>query len=149
MSLLENRLFFILALFFTIIVAAGTSFLVLRFFAFPAPEAEDVELEEARELGVIYEFGEFTVNLAEADSRRFLRTFVVMELSHSRVEGEMEKREHQIRDRIIRIIRGKMAKDLAQEHQILELKEEILGFINPLLTNGKVLDLWFTDFVIQ
>ncbi len=144
----DSKLHLVLAVLVIILVAGGTSFLVLRMFI-DSPSEEEVAGELPEEIGETYEFGDVTVNLADAGGRRFLRATLVFEISSSRVEDELIERSPQVRDRILSTLRGKEAADISKDPEVKELKQEIIDKINPLLRHGEITDLWFTEFVIQ
>ncbi len=96
-----------------------------------------------------YKLDTFIVNLADEDGSRYLKVDMTLALSNKEVEKEVEKKLPVVRDAIITVISNKYYKDVASPAGKLALKREIMARINLLLTTGKVVDIYFTDFVVQ
>ena len=96
-----------------------------------------------------YKLDTFIVNLADEDGSRYLKVDMTLALSNKEVEKEIDKKLPMIRDAIITVISNKYYKDVATPAGKLALKREIMARINLLLTTGKVVDIYFTDFVAQ
>ena len=80
---------------------------------------------------------------------RFVRTEIVLELDNSKnLEAEIQRREPQIRDRIISILRSSVDQ-LSSPDSLNTLKLDIVTQINNMLISGTVMDAYFVDLVIQ
>ena len=63
---------------------------------------------------------------------------------------ELDKRQAQIRDITITLLREKKAADLkAGNTAVIELKQQIQKHINIVLENGQVTAVYFTEFIVQ
>lgn len=105
-----------------------------------------------REIGPTYELGNFIVNLSSPNGlqSRFVRTEIVLELDNSKnLEAEIQRREPQIRDRIISILRSRSIDQLSSPDSLNTLKLDIVTQINNMLISGTVMDAYFVDLVIQ
>ena len=91
----------------------------------------------------------FTVNLNDANQRRYLKTGVVIAYQEGRLLEELEKRQPQLRDLTITVLRRWTAADLAEEESLEKLRTELMGEINSVLTSGEVKDIYFTEFIVQ
>ncbi len=96
-----------------------------------------------------YKLDTFIVNLADEDGSRYLKVDMTLALSNKEVEKEIEKKLPVIRDAIITVISNKYYKDISTPAGKLALKREIMARVNLILTTGKVVDIYFTDFVVQ
>ncbi len=96
-----------------------------------------------------YDLDTFIVNLADEDGSRYLKVKMTLALSNKEVQKEIEKKLPVIRDAIITVISNKYYKDVATPAGKLALKREIMARINIILTTGKVVDIYFTEFVAQ
>ncbi|HHV08555.1 MAG TPA: hypothetical protein GXX69_10135 [Firmicutes bacterium] len=100
--------------------------------------------------GPNYSLETFNVNLADQDSRHFLKATLTFELSSPKVVSELEKRKAQARDIVIALLREKKAVDLkAGNTAVLELKEQIQKELNAVLENGQITAVYFTEFIVQ
>jgi flagellar FliL protein len=130
---------------------AGTSFLMFHFLSKSKSSAE-VEAsrkvqEERLKPGHPYDMGEaFIVNLL--GSRRFLKVGVVLEAEKEEILTELTERSAQMRDVINEILRAQKLEDV-EDPTLKNLKSQILGKINLVLTKGKIRSVWFTQFQIQ
>lgn len=100
--------------------------------------------------GPTYSLESFSVNLADQESRHFLKAALTLELSSPKVVSELDKREAQVRDIIIALLREKKAAELkAGNTAVLELKQQIQEQINVVLENGQITAVYFTEFIVQ
>ncbi|NLJ74413.1 MAG: hypothetical protein GX331_05405 [Firmicutes bacterium] len=130
--------------------SAYTTYLIFRTDSDPAQQPNPSAVSTKRELGPTFDAGEFTVNLSTTGMQsRFIRTGIVLEGQDKKTAAELERREPQIRDQIITILRSRTAEQLRSETGLELLRMEIIGSINDLLINGEVADAFFIDLVIQ
>lgn len=91
---------------------------------------------------------EILVNLADPLKQRYLRLDFTLVLDTEKTQLEVEKRKAQIRDIVISICRTKTSEELREKEGNSNLRNEILTAINAILPEGKVLDIFFTDFIV-
>lgn len=118
----------------------------------PPPEVEEeeaLEEEPVEEVGPIFSLDTFIVNLADNGGRRFLRVTMDLELKGDDIVDEAEKRLAQIRDSIFTILPAKKFEDIHGVEGKIALRNEIMSTINGFLKNGEVVNVFFTEFVIQ
>lgn len=89
------------------------------------------------------------VNPAGTNGLRFLLTTIGLEVSSKQTEQECEKRNVEIHDAIINILTSKTLPELDDVSARKTLKEEIKKQINVDLTTGKVINVYFSKFIIQ
>jgi len=101
--------------------------------------------------GPKYSLEDFSVNLADQGSRRYLKATVTLELSTAKVAAELDKREAQIRDITITLLREQKATDLqaGSSTVIAGLKQKIKDSINQVLENGEIIAVYFPEFIVQ
>lgn len=134
-----------------ILLTAGTSFLMVHFLSSSKADAEAEATrkvqEERMKPGMPYDMGEaFIVNLL--GSRRYLKVGVVLEAEKAEVLTELTERTAQMRDVINEILRAQKPEDI-EDPTLKNLKSQILGKVNLVLTKGKIRNVWFTQFQIQ
>ena len=91
----------------------------------------------------------FLVNLADQDSRRYLKLKVELEVNNEEAAKELEKSMPRIRDALILLLSSKTYLDLASYQGKQQLKEEIKQKVSALPDGKKVTDVFFTEFVAQ
>lgn len=97
----------------------------------------------------IYELDTFTVNLADINITRYARVNIKLELNNYDVEEEVERRTPQIRDLIIVLLSSKKFNDINTTEGKDSLRMEIIKSINTYLVKGEIVNLYFTDFVVN
>jgi len=91
----------------------------------------------------------FSVNLADAGNRRYLRTTITLEYTSEDTEKELEITMHRIKDVVLNVLRDKKVIDVDTPAETNELKKELLEAINSRLTKGNINGLYFEEFIIQ
>ncbi len=126
------------------------------------PEAEAGEKatqeEEANQqkefVGKVVPLETFIVNLSGTKGRRVAKVNLELEIQglekeggYSGIQDELEKRKAQIRDIIIILLSGKSYDEVATREGKEQLRNEIKDTVNAFLTNGKIANVYFTDFI--
>jgi len=109
---------------------------------------ESEQKEEKDEIGPTYQLGNFTVNFAENQNYQFLKASIVFEVSHAKLNEELNKRNPQIRDLVISILRTQTPDDI-KAPTTDNIKSEIKTKVNDKLNTGEIKNVWFTQLVIQ
>ncbi len=122
--------------------AAGAYFFLLK----PGKEAQ---APPKPAIGAVWAPDTFIINLADADADRYLKIVMNFELSDPLAVVELEQIKPKVRDAVLGVLTVKNFKDLNNFEGKQRLKEEIAMRINTHLTKGKVVQVYFTDFVVQ
>ena len=145
-----------------IILGGGLIFLVgVNLFAYlmfsapatysePKPKAQSSAPKEATDQhGPIFNLDTFIVNLLDDSGRRYLKTSINLEISSKLVEEEIRQKMPLVQDTLIVLLSSKSYDDVADISGKLRLRTQIINRLNNILTTGKILKVYFTDFVIQ
>jgi flagellar protein FliL len=100
-------------------------------------------------IGAVWAPDVFIINLADADADRYLKVVMNFELSDPLAVAELEVMKPKVRDMVLGVLTVKGIKDLNNFEGKQRLKEDIAMRLNNHLTKGKVVQVYFTDFVIQ
>lgn len=92
---------------------------------------------------------EFTVNLADAGQRRYLKVTITLAFTDRTLTDELAESEPKLRDLIIGVLRGKKAAEVADPGGTEKLRNELIAALNAALTGGQIKAVYFTDFLIQ
>jgi len=95
----------------------------------------------------VHKMEPFLVNLADPGQLRYLKVTLHVE-THQKGE-EFEKRLPQSRDSVLTVLSSKNSRDIMTSEGKNALREEIKEKMNHLLTETKVRNIYFTEFVIQ
>jgi flagellar FliL protein len=91
----------------------------------------------------------FLVNLADKESRRYLKLKVELEVDSETSAKELEKSLPRLRDAIILLLSSKTYLDLSSLQGKQQLKQEIKQKVSAVPGGKKISDVFFTEFVAQ
>lgn len=100
-------------------------------------------------VGLMYPLDTFTVNLLSESGRRYLKAEINLEIEGEELSPELDQKKPIFRDIIIRIFSSKSLEEISTVKGKEKLKEQIVSEINTRLKDGKVKNVYFTDFVVQ
>ncbi|WP_345991615.1 flagellar basal body-associated protein FliL [Sulfurimonas sp. HSL-1716] len=110
------------------------------------------ELDNSRTLnkiGILYPLDTFTVNLLSENGSRYLKAQISLELSGQELAAELDSKKAVIRDRILRLLSSKSLEEVSTLKGKDKLSEQMMDVLNPMLTDGSINGIYFTEFVIQ
>lgn len=113
----------------------------------PAAEQEKKVPETA--LGQIFDLETFVVNLNDPGGKRYLKTKIDLEYTSMELAEELKQRLPQLRDVILLLLSNKSLDEIQGVEGKIALRGELILRINQILKNGKIRNLYFTQFVIQ
>ncbi len=151
-----------------VIIAASTASALLAYLVFnrglppsprvtsepvPArpPAAEKAEAAEPPPLGPTLDVGEFVVNLAPGPGLavRYARLTLVVEVDRRESVGELQRRLPQVRDTVIALFNTKRFEELTARDGLDRLRRELAEALSKLVPKGRVVNVYFVDFVVQ
>ena len=142
----------------TVLVLAGGGFVgwtMVRGGSETAPDAPAVSAKPASktaaepEVGQTFTMDPFVVNLNEPGGKRYLKSKIELEFVEQALRQELESRLPQLRDVILIHLSTKALEDIQSVDGKIELKNALIKRINQVLKQGKIRNLYFTQFVIQ
>ncbi|MDD2779928.1 flagellar basal body-associated protein FliL [Sulfuricurvum sp.] len=112
---------------------------------------EDAEPSDSSltEVGLMYPLDGFTVNLLSESGKRYLKVEMNLELEGEELSPELDTKKPVFRDVIIRILSSKSLEEISTIKGKEKLKEQLVNELNMRLKDGKVKNVYFTDFVVQ
>jgi flagellar FliL protein len=112
-------------------------------------QAPDTEAVEEIEVGAMFDMDPFVVNLNEAGGKRYLKSKIEIEYVGDNVRLELANRLPQLRDVILLHLSSKTLDEIRSVDGKVELKNALIKRINQVMKQGKIRNLYFTQFVIQ
>lgn len=100
-------------------------------------------------IGPMFSLEPFTLNLLSDSGARYIKCTIQLEENTELLQPELEKKNAIVRDIIIRTITSKTFEEVSTAKGKERLKDELVGRINEVLTDGFVKNIYFTDFVVQ
>jgi flagellar protein FliL len=150
---LSPMMLIIIGLVGTIIV--GTIAFVIVYKVITAkPDEEPVEtkkeVSQAAYFGKLFSFDEpIIVNLAGTKGQRYLKVSIKFEVTDDSVVEELNARKPLMLDLLISVLSSKTIEDVSNTVGRNRLRREIIDKSNAELVAGKVINVYFTEFVIQ
>lgn len=95
------------------------------------------------------ELGVFTVNLADPGYHRYLRCEITAEYLNPDTGTELKDKAQRVRDAVIRVLRSKTSSQLGPGSSTEKLRQELVAAINQELAAGKIVGIYFKEFIIQ
>ncbi len=94
---------------------------------------------------------DFRVNTADQGESHFikLRMSLGFEKNNPALKQELTDRMSQLRDIVNLILAGKTKDQLSTIQEQLELREEIKASINHILSDGKITNIYFDEFIVN
>ncbi len=90
-----------------------------------------------------------TVNLSDTGTSKYLKVGIDIELVNADAAKEVERQRARIRDAIIILLSSKSYSQLSTTTGKIAIKNEIASRINQILQTPRVIQVYFTDFVVQ
>ncbi|MGZ3771583.1 MAG: flagellar basal body-associated FliL family protein [Bdellovibrio sp.] len=112
-----------------------------------AQAQHDEAHEEKEVIGKIVPLETFIVNLAGSKGRKVAKVNMELEVKGDHVLDEIDKRKAQIRDIIIIILSSKTYEDVSTREGKDGLRNEIKDTVNSFLVQGKISNVFFTEFI--
>jgi len=101
------------------------------------------------ELGPLVPLDDIIVNILDDQGSRYLKASITLEMSNQVVVDEIQRRQPQIRDAVLLLMGSKSFDEIRDLQGKLQLRAEVIARVNEFLHDGKVVNLYFTDFVVQ
>lgn len=115
----------------------------------PAQKVPVPALNQQSQIGPMVNIEEFVVNIISGDAAHYVKASITVELTNEQVQNEVEMRMPQMRDAILLLISNKTYEELQDLQGKKQLKAELSSKMNSFLQSGKVVSIYFTDFVVQ
>lgn len=115
-----------------------------------APAADKKTAEQAKpQAAIFWPMDAFIVNLVDNDGERYLKAVLQLELSDQAAVEELNLLKPKLRDSILDLLSAKTYKEMMDPIGKQRLRDEIALRANGYLTKGKIVKVYFTEFVIQ
>lgn len=101
------------------------------------------------EIGPMFPLDTFTVNLLSESGRRYLKVEMNLELGGEELAVELDSKKAVIRDIVIRLLSSKSLEEISTAKGKEKLKEQIVDQLNMRLRDGRINNVYFTEFVVQ
>ncbi len=100
-------------------------------------------------IGTLWPMEPFIVNLRDNNGERYLKVVLQLEVSQPAVVSELELLKPKLRDSTLDLLGAKSYQELQDLSGKQKLRDDIMIRLNSFLTSGKIVRIYFTEFVIQ
>lgn len=100
-------------------------------------------------IGGLWPMEPFIVNLRDNNGERYLKAVLQLEMSAPELVAELNLLKPKLRDSTLDLLSSKTYQELQEFSGKQKLREDIMIRLNSFLTSGKIVRIYFTDFVIQ
>lgn len=152
-GLLENKFFAVVVL---VVLQGGMAFAATKFLIQPATTTSEQSeagtgegVAQARARGVLVSLEEMIISLNSSGRPRYLRTNIAVEAADAKQASVVEERMAEFRDAAIMALSNHEATELASFEGKEAVKAEIKEALKALLDEGEVLNVYYSDFVVQ
>jgi len=98
---------------------------------------------------VIYPLEPIIVNLAETGAKKYLRVTINLELDNSKVVEEIKMLSPRLIDSLITLLSSKTLSEIEDAKGKVNIRKEIITQLNTELSTGRIINVYFTEFIIQ
>lgn len=138
-----KKILFISIIIIFLLILTGT---IAYFIAIKASQPETKTKIEDSKGKYTYPGGEYLTNLAD---KGYIKLTIEFELENKEMIKELDKRKAEIRDRVNFVLRSKTSEDIKGDTGMEKLRDSIKKELNLLLKQGRVLDVYFTNIIVQ
>jgi flagellar FliL protein len=110
---------------------------------------EGKEGKEGKAVNTVYALEPFIVNIYDGQEIRYLKLKVEFEQADPAVKGELDAKVAPLRDAILVLLTTKTMQEVQDLQGKNQLRDQILSAVNKIIPPGRVLKVYFTDFVVQ
>ena len=112
-------------------------------------EHDTIARGSGAELSTIYQLETFVVNINDGNRDRFLKIRPELEISDPAVGEQLTQRMPQVKDIVISLLSSQSFGQIRSIEGKDALREDLMIRLNALVREGKVLRVFFTEFVVQ
>jgi len=139
----------VIILIIALIFAAGGGFFGWKMYASRMAALEQKQEEPAVKIGTLWSLGPMIVNLLDNEGERYLKVNIEIELSSSECATELDLLRPKIMDGILDLLSSKSYKEIVGFEGKQHLRDEISMRVNNYLSRGRIVHVYFTEFVVQ
>jgi len=130
-----------------LIVAGGITGGIFYFNNFS--NGNENQKKEKASASILWPMEPFIVNLADNTGDRYLKAVIQLEVSDQENTVVLDQLKPKFRDCVLDILSSKSYRELMDISGKQRLREDIAFKLNSILSKGRIMRVYFTEFVIQ
>ncbi|WP_264737201.1 flagellar basal body-associated protein FliL [Cytobacillus firmus] len=140
----NNKLFMIMLMMLVAITLVGAIALVIVMKFSGDDETKEPTIDEVLEASV--DIPQVTANLASDD---YIRISFKIQTENKKAKEELQKRDFQVKNLIIQELSEMKAEDIQGKEGQIKLQEDLKTKINGLMQEGKIVQVYITESLLQ
>ncbi len=132
-----------------VLLALGGGIFAALYFFNPFSGGKKQAVAPRPAMGALWAIDPFIVNLADNQGERYLKVVMQLEVSDQILLPELEQLKPRLRDNILDLLTAKSYGEIMEMGGKQRLREEIVTRLNSYLSKGKILRVYFSEFVVQ
>ena len=105
--------------------------------------------KEKKEFGPTFDLGEIIVNLSDEGQARYAKMSVAFEVEDEKMLGEVEKMDPLVRDIVVELLSAESSEKILSLTSRNDLKKRITDRVNENFEEGAVVQVFFTNVLVQ
>jgi len=130
-----------------LIVAGGITGGIFYFNNFS--NGNENQKKEKEMAGILWPMEPFIVNLADNTGERYLKVVIQLEVTDQENTVFLDELKPKFRDCVLDILASKSFSELMDINGKQRLRDDIASKLSKFLSKGKIVRVYFTEFVIQ
>ena len=123
----------------------GGGFFYFKYFS----RDKENQKNEKAVAGILWPMEPFIVNLADSTGDRYLKAVIQLEVSGQENTELLDQLKPKFRDCVLDVLSSKSYRELMDITGKQRLREDIVFKLNSMLSKGRIIRVYFTEFVIQ
>jgi flagellar FliL protein len=107
------------------------------------------EAAGAKKTIAIYPLEPFIVNIHDGGNLRYLKIKLDFEIASPAAKEELDPFQAPLRDAILVLLSGKNLEEISVTDGKNKLRDEVMAAVTKVAPPGKIIRVYFTDFVVQ
>jgi flagellar FliL protein len=107
------------------------------------------EAPSAKKTIAIYPLEPFIVNIHDGANLRYLKIKLDFEIASPAAKEELDPFQAPLRDAILVLLSGKNLEEISVTDGKNKLRDEVMATVAKVVPPGKIIRVYFTDFVVQ
>jgi len=151
----KSKLTLLFLLTIIVLLLGGSGFYAYINFLAPKPPPVEEKLAGVKpeqlknKVGEMFPLDPFVVNLSDPLGKRYLRLTITLELESPEAVARATKMVPKLRDMVIVLLTRLTFEEVMTPEGKVQLRDELLERFNQILRPDRVLNIYFTDYLVQ
>ena len=148
----KSKMLFFIIFGLIVLLAGGGGFFAYTKFLAPQQNKDAVAAVPAQPqqiMGDLFALEPFVVNLSDPKGKRYLKVQVEVEMESPEAVGRATQATPKLRDMVIMMLTSLTFEDVMTPEGKIRIRDELLQRFNQVLRPDRVVNIYFTEFVVQ